>query len=103
VPAAARHLRERTSKCYKPSAERPAIPRRRVTTSTRLGPSARCEVRRECLDYIMAAESGAPGVWGGTTGLDRRKLKRVSAYASDYNATTTPGQTPQTMVSRRNV
>jgi WhiB family redox-sensing transcriptional regulator len=40
---------------------------------------ARCEVRQECLDYIMAAESGAPGVWGGTTGLDRRRLKRASA------------------------
>ena len=38
---------------------------------------ARCEVRQECLDYIMAAESGAPGVWGGTTGKDRRRLKRA--------------------------
>jgi len=40
---------------------------------------ARCEVGRECLDYIMAAESGPPGVWGGTIGLDRRKVKRESA------------------------
>ncbi len=40
---------------------------------------ARCEVRGPCLDYILAAESGAPGVWGGTTGKDRRRLKRASA------------------------
>ena len=38
---------------------------------------ARCDVCQECLDYILAAESGAPGVWGGTTGKDRRKLKRT--------------------------
>jgi hypothetical protein len=40
---------------------------------------ARCAVRQECLDYILAAEPGAPGVWGGTTGMDRRRLKRGSA------------------------
>jgi WhiB family redox-sensing transcriptional regulator len=38
---------------------------------------ARCGVRPECL--AVALESGAPGVWGGTTGKDRRKLKRASA------------------------
>ena len=40
---------------------------------------ARCGVGQECLAYIMAAESGAPGVWGGTTGKDRRRLKRGRA------------------------
>ena len=40
---------------------------------------ARCDVCQECLDYIMEAESGAPGVWGGTTGKDRRRLRKASA------------------------
>ena len=36
---------------------------------------ARCEVSQECIDYVMDAESGAPGVWGarpGRTGAGSR-------------------------------
>ncbi len=36
-----------------------------------------CGVRQECLEYIMAAEPGAPGIWGGTTERGRRKLRRA--------------------------
>jgi WhiB family redox-sensing transcriptional regulator len=37
-----------------------------------------CQVRAECLDYALA-DTLCAGIWGGTTGLDRRQLRRASA------------------------
>ena len=46
----------------------------------------RCEVRRECLDYVMELEAGTPhgvmGIWGGTTGTQRAKMKSARRRAS---------------------
>lgn len=36
---------------------------------------ATCSVRPECLDYAMA-DPDAVGVWGGSTGTERRQLRR---------------------------
>lgn len=36
----------------------------------------RCPVRRGCLDEALAYGSSLIGVWGGTTDMDRRRLRR---------------------------
>ena len=36
---------------------------------------AGCEVRSECLDHAMA-RGESPGIWGGTTERDRRRILR---------------------------
>ena len=38
----------------------------------------RCGVLQECLGYALA-DSLCAGIWGGTTGMDRRQLRRASA------------------------
>jgi WhiB family transcriptional regulator, redox-sensing transcriptional regulator len=41
---------------------------------------ARCEVRRECLDYALTHEdAGRFGIWGGTSERERRALRRQAA------------------------
>ena len=42
-----------------------------------LGVCRSCPVRRPCLEYALA--TGDPGVWGGTTAKERRRLRRGSA------------------------
>lgn len=39
---------------------------------------ARCEVKAECLDYALRLQI-EEGIWGGTTGRGRRRLKRKVA------------------------
>lgn len=36
----------------------------------------RCEVRAECLAYALANDERS-GIWGGTTGKERRRLQRT--------------------------
>jgi WhiB family redox-sensing transcriptional regulator len=40
---------------------------------------AGCGVLTECLEYAMASESGAAGIWAGTSERGRRQLRRASA------------------------
>jgi WhiB family redox-sensing transcriptional regulator len=40
---------------------------------------AACGVLPECLDFAMASESGAAGIWAGTSERGRRQLRRASA------------------------
>lgn len=49
-------------------------------SSTRQAKSvcANCEVKAECLAYAMLHRIG-PGVWGGTSDFDRRKMFKKSA------------------------
>jgi WhiB family transcriptional regulator, redox-sensing transcriptional regulator len=42
---------------------------------------ARCLVRAECLAYALALGI-REGVWGGTTGNDRRKTRSAQPYAA---------------------
>lgn len=42
---------------------------------------AGCFVRQECLDYAVA-DASLDGVWGGTTPLERRALRRQAAPAA---------------------
>ena len=38
---------------------------------------ARCAIRRECLDYALTFGPGeCPGVWGGTSESERRRMRR---------------------------
>jgi WhiB family redox-sensing transcriptional regulator len=37
----------------------------------------RCPVVAECLDYAMRQETLLPGIWGGTSERERRKLRRM--------------------------
>jgi hypothetical protein len=41
---------------------------------------ARCGVRRECLDYALA-EPDTVGIWGGSTGSERRAMRRDATMA----------------------
>lgn len=53
---------------------KPATPAKRIC--------AQCEVRAECLATVLAmeAEHGRqPGVWGGTSERDRRRLRARAA------------------------
>ena len=40
----------------------------------------RCPVRRECLEFALA-DTELVGLWGGTTELDRRRMRRGWAVA----------------------
>jgi WhiB family transcriptional regulator, redox-sensing transcriptional regulator len=40
----------------------------------------RCPVRRECLEFALA-DTELVGMWGGTTELDRRRMRRGWAVA----------------------
>jgi WhiB family redox-sensing transcriptional regulator len=42
---------------------------------------ARCPVRAECLDFARDQEAGLPGIWGGLSGLERRRLPRPAVAA----------------------
>lgn len=44
-----------------------------------------CPVRRECLDFAMA-DRRLPGVWGGTTTMQRQQIRRAAGDASDHHA-----------------
>ena len=41
---------------------------------------ASCEVRRPCLEYALEHQVG-PGIWGGLSERERRRLKREQAAA----------------------
>lgn len=37
-----------------------------------------CTVREQCLDYALSfSDRSIPGIWGGTTESERRRLKRT--------------------------
>ncbi|HEX9992492.1 MAG TPA: WhiB family transcriptional regulator [Acidimicrobiales bacterium] len=38
-----------------------------------------CPVRGECLEFVLWSPDGRWGVWGGTTPLERRRLRRQRA------------------------
>ena len=40
---------------------------------------SKCDVRSECLSY--AVENELHGIWGGTTGNERRKMRRAARKA----------------------
>ncbi len=48
-----------------------------------------CGVLPECRDYAMTSESGAAGIWAGTSERDRRQLKRASAVTALVNSLST--------------
>lgn len=37
-----------------------------------------CTVKGECFDYVLSFGTNQPGVWGGTTEQDRKRLRGVS-------------------------
>jgi WhiB family redox-sensing transcriptional regulator len=54
------------------------FPERGEPTEPAKAVCARCLVRQECLAYALAA--GIPlGIWGGTSGRERRALRRDAA------------------------
>ena len=38
---------------------------------------AGCPVRAECLNFALTADENPPGVWGGTSVLERRRIRRA--------------------------
>jgi WhiB family transcriptional regulator, redox-sensing transcriptional regulator len=53
----------------------------------------RCPVRDQCLEFAL--DSGqAFGVWGGTTGEERRLIRRRRGYRRRSEEVLTPGRTP---------
>jgi WhiB family redox-sensing transcriptional regulator len=46
------------------------------------GICARCLVSAQCLEWALDEPAWLPGVWGGTTAADRRKLRRKVASAA---------------------
>jgi hypothetical protein len=40
-----------------------------------------CPVRQECLDYAVGFGVELTGMWGGTTPVERRQMRRGSAVA----------------------
>lgn len=52
------------------------FPERGGDTDTARAICAQCPVTRECLDFALRATSAISGIWGGTTGKDRRELRR---------------------------
>ena len=36
---------------------------------------AECQVRCDCLDYVMSLNARTPGVWGGTSEKQRREMR----------------------------
>lgn len=56
------------------------FPPERGTTGTSWSPEpakavcAKCPVRRECLDYVLNLPNSSPGVWGGTSERERRRM-----------------------------
>jgi WhiB family redox-sensing transcriptional regulator len=38
-----------------------------------------CSVRQECLDYALSTPELLPGIWGGTTAQQRRKMRPAVA------------------------
>ncbi len=57
------------------------FPERGEPTTAAKAVCSRCPVREPCLALALdGAEGGAiPGIWGGTSALERRKLRRASA------------------------
>lgn len=41
-----------------------------------------CEVRVECLEYALSQEEDEPGVWGGLSERERRRLRRERRAAA---------------------
>jgi WhiB family redox-sensing transcriptional regulator len=41
---------------------------------------AECPVSAACLDYSLSTDEHLPGIWGGTSERERRKLRTLSAY-----------------------
>lgn len=35
-----------------------------------------CTVQKECLDYALSSPDGLHGIWGGTSGRERRVMRR---------------------------
>jgi WhiB family redox-sensing transcriptional regulator len=40
---------------------------------------ASCDVRQQCLEYALAMERNPDGVWGGTTLMERRRMRTAAA------------------------
>lgn len=40
---------------------------------------ARCAVAAECLEYALGQGSALHGIWGGTSAIERRRLRRRAA------------------------
>jgi hypothetical protein len=55
------------------------FPGRRVSAEPARAICDGCGVLPECLDFAMASESGAAGIWAGTSERGRRQLRRASA------------------------
>lgn len=41
-----------------------------------------CSVRKQCLDYAMEEDNDLSGIWGGTTGRERRTLRSQALRAA---------------------
>lgn len=41
-----------------------------------------CAVRERCLNYALDAGSALSGIWGGTSDLERRRLRRTRTAAA---------------------
>jgi WhiB family redox-sensing transcriptional regulator len=38
-----------------------------------------CDVRQKCLEYALSLESNPVGIWGGTSPLERRRMRTEAA------------------------
>lgn len=38
-----------------------------------------CEVRQKCLEYALSLELNPDGIWGGTSYIERRKMRQAAA------------------------
>lgn len=56
------------------------FPERGESTGPAKAVCARCLVRPDCLDHALTVKAGSlplPGVWGGTSDRDRKRLRQV--------------------------